>query len=363
MRDAIIFCGAIAEDGKPARGGVESGNRRLVTLLSCMGHRVTELPYRQHGAAVWQKFGSYTLGFSMMILKLLVTGRRHRIFHIAPLTRVFLSAECCIMLTAKLVGLKVVTHLRTGCQISEYRSRSFLYRALYRGMIALSDFVACQGQIYEDFVRELSPQKPCYFLPNFLFPKELPNHCAPRDMSVPRLVYVGQVSKEKGCLHAIRLLRELRRTMPDASLTLIGKPTPAFDVLLYAEDRANVTLAGPLNLSDLGSILDESHYFVFLTSWWGEGHSNALTEAMGRGCVPVATRHGFNEYIVGDAGFIIIDRDDIASIAAQILVHWRTGEWDRASLRAAQRIKEHFSDRAVRPVLEQIYGRPQERLE
>ena len=355
MREAVIFCGAIAEEGKPSRGGVESGNRRLVTLLSRMDYRVTELRYRQNGVTSWQKLGSYALGFSAIILKLLVTGRNHRIFHIAPLTRIFLSAECLVMLTAKLVGLKIVTQLRAGSQITDYESRTFLYRMLFKAMIALSDAVACQGQAYVKFVRNLSPGKRCYFLPNFIFFEEIAGHCAARAMTGPRLVYVGSISKSKGCLHAIRLLHELRRTTPEAKLTLIGKQEPDFATVLAAEDKTNIILTGPLGSEDFGHILGENHYFVFLTHWRGEGHSNALTEAMGRGCVPVATRRGFNEFILGDVGFLVGDRDDIGGIAKRLLDHWRSGSWERDSLRAVRRIERDFSDAAIRPTIERVY--------
>ena len=354
MREAVIFCGPVVEEGKPSRGGVESGNRRLVTLLSRMDYRVTELRYRQNGANPWQKLRSYALGFSAVILKLLVSGRRHRIFHIAPLTRIFLSAECCVMLTAKLAGLKIVTQLRTGSQISNYQSRSILYRMLYRTMIGLSDAVVCQGQTYVKFVRSLSPNEPCYFLPNFVFSEEIAGR-APRSMTGPRLAYVGSISESKGCLHAIRLLQELRRAAPQAELTLVGKQQSDFSQLLAAEDKTNIIFTGPLGSADFGRILDESHYFIFLTLWKGEGHSNALTEAMARGCVPVATRHGFNDFILGDVGFLVSDRDDIAGIATRLLDHWGSGSWERDSLRARQRIERDFSDAAIRPTLERVY--------
>ena len=174
-------------------------------------------------------------------------------------------------------------------------------------------------------------------------------------MTGPRLAYVGSISEAKGCLHAIRLLQELRRAAPQAELILVGKQEAGFANLLGAEDKTNIVFTGPLGSADFGRILDESHYFVFLTHWKGEGHSNALTEAMGRGCVPVATRHGFNDFILGEVGFLVSDRDDIRGIAKRLLDHWRSGFWERDSLRARQRIERDFSDAAVRPTLEEVY--------
>jgi len=37
----------------------------------------------------------------------------------------------------------------------------------------------------------------------------------------------------------------------------------------------------------------------------GEGHSNALTEAMDAGLVPICSDHGFNRDVIGNCGFLL----------------------------------------------------------
>jgi glycosyltransferase involved in cell wall biosynthesis len=152
------------------------------------------------------------------------------------------------------------------------------------------------------------------------------------------------------------VLQLLRAQYPDATLTLIGRCDSRFLDVMKSADAAGVELTGPLTEAAMQTHLDASHFFLFLSAWFGEGHSNALTEAMARGCVPIVSRQGFSESVVGEAELVMPDRDDAAAIAAAIEAIWEKGAWPDLSDRMVSRVAEHFTDRQALAVLEQVYG-------
>ena len=128
---------------------------------------------------------------------------------------------------------------------------------------------------------------------------------------------------------ALRIFRLLRRHFPTTTLTLVGPCDAGYraeldDLGLTGE---SVAFTGALTPAEVESRLDESHFFLFLTRWFGEGHSNALTEAMARGCVPVASDHGFNASVIGTTELLLADGDDVESGASLLAALWSTGRW------------------------------------
>ena len=103
-------------------------------------------------------------------------------------------------------------------------------------------------------------------------------------------------------------------------------------------------------------LLDRAHVFVFLSLWQTEGHSNALNEAMGRGCVPVVTRQGFSADVVGGCGFVVADRDRLDAAVDWIAARWNAADWTAASNAAVDRIAENFTDLRVLETLRAIYS-------
>ncbi len=102
-------------------------------------------------------------------------------------------------------------------------------------------------------------------------------------------------------------------------------------------------------------MLASAHYFIFPTRHDGEGHSNALTEAMAEGLVPICSDNGFNRSVVGDAGRVL-PVDATASDYAQAIADIGTGAaWNELSRAASRRIAERFTGMVVLPVLIESY--------
>ena len=117
-----------------------------------------------------------------------------------------------------------------------------------------------------------------------------------------------------------------------------------------------ITYTGALPPERIYAHLDQAHYFIFLSLWRGEGHSNALTEAMARGCVPIVTRHGFSADVVETCGHIVDDREKIEGAVDWIAANWNEAAWTASSRATVRRIADNFTDRQALRHLHAIYA-------
>lgn len=353
----IIVCGPIAHEGHPARGGFEAANLRLLQTLQKMGYATKRFPYPDtEGANAVAKAMAYAFGFLGIYLKVLrFSADVSTIVHFTPLVKAFLPLELAFCWLVKMRGAKLIVDLRAGTQISHYQERSSFYRTMYRKMLGLADAIAYEGQAYDAFITSIVPDKPRHLFPNFLPDSFLGDISLVERQGGPHLVYVGAVSRAKGALQALRVLKILKSEFPDATLTLIGSVDADCAQELETATITGLQITGPLSTDAVKNYLEKSHFFLFLTLWKGEGHSNALTEAMGRGCVPVCTDHGFNNSIIGDCGHIVPDREETAQISSLISKTWKNGNWDQLSSMAQTRVDTFFSERAVCGILNKMY--------
>jgi glycosyltransferase involved in cell wall biosynthesis len=170
---------------------------------------------------------------------------------------------------------------------------------------------------------------------------------------------LGRVVPEKGVGIGIECVKILNRCNMDARLEIIG--TGRRDYIEQLEQQAisaPVTFAGGLTPQQIQRRLVANHFFLFPTTHYGEGHSNALTEAMGAGLVPVCSEHGLNRDVVGDCGFLLAPTAGPEDYV-RVLKH---AVRDPAMLkdlsrRAKERVERLFSDRRVIPLLLEEYRR------
>ena len=93
-----------------------------------------------------------------------------------------------------------------------------------------------------------------------------------------------------------------------------------------------------------------------------QGQSNALTEAMACGSVPIVSDHGFNAATVGECGVVLAPEAGAEEYASAIESGWTGGRWDDLSQRAAQRVQENFSSGAILDRLTEHYVRLEQRV-
>lgn len=356
-RQRIYLCGPIAEEGQPAKGGFQSANLRLLHLFAKLGFETGTLVYGETSGSALRKTLAYINIFTRLFRDTAFRVPRRSAIHFTPLCKQFLPLEALLCSIAHLRHLGIVVDLRAGTQLRHYETRGPVYRFLFRRMIKSADAVCFEGTIYGQLIESISPETPRYWLPNFIPATAISENGNRRSGEHIRLIYTGQISEAKGVRHAALVTQSLRKKFPETSLALLGVGSREFTNQLSSFAGENIELLGSKNFSALTDELDQSHYFVFLTKFPGEGHSNALTEAMGRGCIPICTDHGFNRDVIGDTGFLVNDRDDIESIVQFIEESWVSNKWQELSARAAHRVKTHFSDEEVSSTVRSAYER------
>lgn len=362
----IALCGPLAAVGKPASGGYEAANARLLEVCQSLGWQTRSLPYPDvKGRSLIAKILAYLVQFRALKGEIGGLSEQSTV-HFTPLCRQFLRAEVSLATLARKRGCHVIVDLRAGTKEFDFDSRSEAYRARFVEILAQADAVAVEGERYIPFVKRLRPDVPVYYLPNFLPDADIPMTPS-KSQPVPiRFAYVGSVNEAKGVLHSTRLISTLAEAGTAVQFDVFGKVDPAFsDQLKSAANGADwLVLHGPQPYDVIRSALSQAHFFMFLTKWRGEGHSNALTEAMSQGVVPVVTDHGFNCDVVGVDGIVVQDREQLADAIKGIKALLDDpDELAKRAERLVTRVRENYSETRVGKTLEQIYevaanGRP-----
>ena len=355
----IAFVGPIAEPGQPAGGGFAAANRRTIDLLRAQGLKVLEFPYPAAEGSILRKSATYGLRFTEIAAGLIRSRRGWDILHITPMLRQFLVAELIICQVPRKLNRTLFLDLRAGGIIYTYNKRGPRYRRALGGLISKANFLAIEGQVYADFVRQWRSDDPFYF-PNYVVWKnEFENiqRQAPSEAETIRLVTVGRIVPGKGVELAIELTELLNTSGYRADLEIIGNGDPNYVSILKARSLSlPVNFTGALALDKIVHSLAKRHFFVFATTHLGEGHSNALTEAMAVGVVPICSDNGFNSNVVGGAG-VVLPRDASAQDYADAIKHHCGSEatWRAASQHALKRTRSNFSDKVVLPKLIDAY--------
>ena len=266
---------------------------------------------------------------------------------------------------ARRAGCAFLLDIRAGCFALAYDDpRSPLQRLLLADMLRGADAITVEGRPDAEWIERRFGRHATFF-PNFVRAADRERH-APARLVRPvageplRLVYAGQLRAEKGLLELVDACALLEARSQPVELALAGMGDEAF----VTELRARASLLPPGRLRLLGRLdhdalleaLSRAHVFVFPSRWRGEGHSNALNEAMQMGLPIVATRQGFTADVVGpDCGRLV---DEVTPRALADAVTDLASDWESlmACGRAAHaRVYEHFTDEIALASLEAVY--------
>jgi glycosyltransferase involved in cell wall biosynthesis len=349
----VGYCGPIARRGEPARGGFEAANRRLIDDLERAGLNVIEFAYAPERKSIWRKALAYGTGFTGLALRIAFGAERLDVFHITPLRRHFILLELLLCRLATWRGAKLVVDIRAGAIAEDTASRSRTRRAALKSMLGMSDLICVEGEVYLELFASYG--KDMLYLPNYV-----DDDMVAQDALAPagqiNLVFLGRIVPEKGIETVIDCARALQAKGRNPHIKVIGRGDDAYVARLKASSKdLPVLWLGAISHAKISTNLRDGHFFVFPTYHRGEGHSNALTEAMSQGLVPLATDNGFNRQVIADAG-VVFDIDatgaDYAEAIEEIIDE---NKWQSYSAAARQRVVNQFTGQKLVPALVERY--------
>jgi len=360
----VIFYGALGYPGEKVVGGGEAGNHKSIKVLESLGLEIACVykPYPKKG--VFRSL-QYAIRLFAIVPKLFFKLMDREIvgLHVSGFYQHLIYQEFCLLLVGRILGKQLIYELRGGGVEEAYNHRTGLYRFFFKRAVLLANVVLSQGEKYTTFLERLGA-KNVVFYPNFidsrLFLKAKTQRSRiDEDVLTVNLVYFGRFSETKNIDFIIDVFDLLSHKSDLFSLELIGSGEDKYmEKIRYkiAEKGllAQVKISPPIFGNRLFDALGDKHFFLFPTNEPREGHSNALTEAMGLGLVPICSAVGFNSEIVSMPELVIPEFVP-QEFASRIWEIWTAGTWKTYSDAVKCRVHSQFTESRARSILSDVY--------
>lgn len=160
------------------------------------------------------------------------------------------------------------------------------------------------------------------------------------------LTVCNNLDKRNFLLKGIDLFTEMAMQFPECQFTIIGRIASGF----HFNKPPNVTHIDFINHESLPSKMAEFTFYCQLSM--SEGFGVALAEAMACGCVPIVSRVGIMDIIVGDTGFVLEKRDP--EMLKSVILNALHADTDSLALKARERIAEKFTSHKRKAKLIQL---------
>jgi glycosyltransferase involved in cell wall biosynthesis len=147
----------------------------------------------------------------------------------------------------------------------------------------------------------------------------------------------------------------------DISLTLVGSIDKRYERYLHNKykDLFTDNIVIYKGLKDLGSLYSEMKkcdIFIMPSKHYGEGHSNAVNEAMYAALPLIVSNQGFLPDIVDASNAVVLERVDTDAIVNAVMSLWENR--NRLSMmgnKSRSKVIDNFSDEIVLNKLARIY--------
>ena len=343
MEKRIYFFACFGDWDKVPYGGGEQGNRRTLQLMRDAGYDVTTIS-KYTKVYIENKMLLVIVVFSKMLwclLKLfwvLLWGRRkNSIVHIGGIYYTMVYFELALVYMSKILGYKTIYEMRGGGAREYYDTGSRFYRYAFDQIIKRCDCVFSQGLENYELIDSIVPNKERYYYPNYVMPDFYPAKYPDKKLNPLKLLYFGRISKTKNVDLILDATKIIVERIKDVELEIVGNFVESnYREELYSKvDKLGlqsiVTFKPACSHESLRDILRDNIFYLFPTSETHEGHSNAVTEAMAWGVIPIATPQGFNRSVINN-GSLIVEELTPKAFAERVIQIVENGEVEKLSL-------------------------------
>lgn len=363
----IYFYATLGNMSQSAFGGGEVGNRRTLRLLNQIGYKVVAIPKYARS----EKYTTFVLTQKIFdiianlwtYLRILFKGNRNNsTVHIAGFSGTMVYWALILIYISKSLGYKTVYELRGGGIIEHYHSSNKLYKWSFIQAVRKADCIFSQGESNKPLILEIDSHKDFYYYPNYVEDDFSPQEYPLKPQESINLIYFGRLSRTKNIELVIDIFEDVAtRINTVVTLTIIGNPEDE-QYFNHIKNRVcnsfykdSITLQTRCPHNVLKTYLKDKHFYIFPTKENGEGHSNALTEAMTWGIIPIATDQGFNKNVIDNDKLIVsrISKESFSNIIVRLFKEKSISEY---SQNIYCRAKDLYSYKAAYNGLRQKYS-------
>jgi len=166
----------------------------------------------------------------------------------------------------------------------------------------------------------------------------------PGGLTRPRVVTAGRLVPWKGIGGVIDAVEQLRTTLPDTTLTVIGAGPEEEALMRYAKVRlkGRYVFTGALSHEDTLAVIKDADLFVLNSTY--EGLSHLLIEALSLGVPVVATKVGGNAELIEDnVNGVLVPSKDLGALVEACSGVLADKEYAKKLSDAAVRSMERFT--------------------
>lgn len=349
-------------------GGGEVGNRRTLTLFRKIGYEVVHIEKYSS-----PRLNNKILNSIIVIAKafvnmmefflILLLGRKKKsIVHIVGFYGQMVYFEFLLIGISKILGFKTVYEMRGGGADVFYRTMGKRYRRKFDKIIRKADFIFSQGMENNPLVHDIDASKHIFYYPNYVMDDFYPSEYPEKPTDKINLIYFGRIAPSKNIDVVISVFANLRRKYDNIYLDIIGNYNDKtyFDKIVELAHTAGISdyvrIHPACDHDRLKEHLRNKHFYIFPTNEPREGHSNAMTEAMAWGLIPISTDHGFNRSVLSFNELIADCMDPIcfAEKVEQIVEQGRITEISRFMY---ERVGRFFTEEKAFMRLKDEYSR------
>lgn len=366
MIKTVYFTGSLPHKGEPPFGGGEVGNARTVGMLRSFGYKVVTVRKRRSNAKdSWLKsrieYPFRTISNTIeWFLVLLFGSRKNGIAHISGFYGRTIYIETLQVFIAKLLGYSLVYELRGGGATKFYENGNKAYRAQFRYILNKASFLLSQGKENEPLLHSLC-KAPVYYYPNCVQQGFYPDKLPERSNDKINLFFFGRIEKVKNPQLIVKATSLLQKEFNNITLTMLGDGQT--ELLEKIKKQMQETLTpGSFQLlpgcshDKLKAVFADKHFYVFPSQQEREGQSNAVTEAMSQGIIPIASPQGFSRSTIGE-DYLIVDKLTADAYAERIAEIIRDNKMDFYAQFVRNRFLENYSEQAVFGRMKDVFAK------
>ena len=351
----IYFYGTLPKKGEPPFGGGEVGNLRTVTTLSQNGYDVRIVRHGKASSGQSKAFRHLTYPFRFLAgvgkwFFLLLFGNRKSIAHVSGFYGSTMPLDVTLVDIASFLGYKTVYELRGGGATEFYNSGDNKYKRRFKRAVSKACCVFSQGLENKPLLDSIC-STPFFYYPNSVNASFYPESLPEKPLDKINVIFFGRIEPAKHPLLSVEAISLLQKDFRDLHFTLIGRGEESYVNLVKKAMNEKLSPGSfeyvpGCDHDSLKSYLERMHFLIFPSAQKREGQSNAITEAMSFGVIPIATPQGFTRSVVGFPELIVenLGAESFASAISSII---KSGKIPYYSGECYTRFKENYTEETV----------------